>query len=730
MYFAMRRSESFEPKSHRNAWLALAVACSALLLPPHHIFSQPSLHFLFLSIYHFFEIMSLNSKGRFQRWLSRHVSVKNTKSAPTRYEHTAFEDETSIRLLYLQPGSFEDDINIKLKVVSLDNPPSYQALSYVWGPPPHDTPVFCHGKELLVSESCVAALRRLRGRYRVNVLWIDAICIDQSSIKERGHQVNLMGDVYSKAQRTWIWLGESTSESDFVMDFLNKYSDVQEKVSSSPPSRQNKDLWREIRKLKKEERMRCGSDSEAESLVKSVTDRSWFERVWTVQEYTLSRDAQALCGGKVIVFSRLLESVQSIATQRMTNGEPTYLPYTSCFQAYQANYRQIWEAIHVNGIERVTFTDLLIEGAQLKASDPKDVVFGLHGIFQKFRVAVPPPDYSKSIEDVLTEATRAAILHDKSLSALLHCSNSRARDSLPSWVPDWSVSERSALRPLPLNMDYFNTSRNSRASFYFPDEDIDLPLSPNLLVVQGVVLDTLTYCAREAFVWENKPEQAKNKNHVREGNTWHFESTAVHEALEAWLSVASKLSPYPTGETIAQALSRTVIVESYRLLGPRVLYPGFDVSKGFSHWLESFRLGSSCVDGDLADDQKASSKIFEEEFLKEIGQEGVEITDTNRKSYVMLSVGRSSDALAFNHLIWLYSRHIRFFTTENGYMGMGMLGIEAGDKVLLIAGLTRPLIARKVGERYRVVGAAYVHGIMDGEKWPADESELVDIVFE
>jgi len=59
-----------------------------------------------------------------------------------------------------------------------------------------------------------------------------------------------------------------------------------------------------------------------------------------------------------------------------------------------------------------------------------------------------------------------------------------------------------------------------------------------------------------------------------------------------------------------------------------------------------------------------------------------------------------------------------------------MPGVEAGDEVLLVAGVTRPLIARRIGVRYRLIGQAYVHGIMDGEKWPEDESKLVDIMFE
>lgn len=38
-----------------------------------------------------------------------------------------------IRIAILQPGSWNDDIQVQLEVVSLDDKPEYTAVSYVWG---------------------------------------------------------------------------------------------------------------------------------------------------------------------------------------------------------------------------------------------------------------------------------------------------------------------------------------------------------------------------------------------------------------------------------------------------------------------------------------------------------------------------------------------------------------------------------------------------------------------
>ncbi len=43
------------------------------------------------------------------------------------------------------------------------------------------------------------------------VLWIDAICIDQSSIQERNHQVTMMGSIYSQAACVYSWRDGGTA---------------------------------------------------------------------------------------------------------------------------------------------------------------------------------------------------------------------------------------------------------------------------------------------------------------------------------------------------------------------------------------------------------------------------------------------------------------------------------------------------------------------------------------
>jgi hypothetical protein len=60
---------------------------------------------------------------------------------------------------------------------------------------------------LLVTANLQKALVALR-KAEPRILWDDAICMDQTNILERNHQVQLMWDIYSGAEDVAIWLGQ------------------------------------------------------------------------------------------------------------------------------------------------------------------------------------------------------------------------------------------------------------------------------------------------------------------------------------------------------------------------------------------------------------------------------------------------------------------------------------------------------------------------------------------
>jgi len=60
------------------------------------------------------------------------------------------------------------------------------------------------------------------------------------------------------------------------------------------------------------------------------------------------------------------------------------------------------------------------------------------------------------------------------------------------------------------------------------------------------------------------------------------------------------------------------------------------------------------------------------------------------------------------------------FVSENSSFGWVPLGTEVGDRVCVFRGMRIPAIIRPRGNRWKFIGACYVHGSMDGELWDLD----------
>ncbi|KAI3579715.1 heterokaryon incompatibility, partial [Fusarium oxysporum f. sp. albedinis] len=65
----------------------------------------------------------------------------------------------------------------------------------------------CDNTLLPITKSLAEALIYVLDDIDNSFLWIDQICINQSDIDERNHQVPIMGNIYRKAYRVFVWLG-------------------------------------------------------------------------------------------------------------------------------------------------------------------------------------------------------------------------------------------------------------------------------------------------------------------------------------------------------------------------------------------------------------------------------------------------------------------------------------------------------------------------------------------
>jgi hypothetical protein len=140
------------------------------------------------------------------------------------YHHQPLHGPRNTRLIWLEPSNtFSSPLHCRLFEVSLDENPQYEALSYTWGGP-LDRSMLCFNMPLSITANCEAALRQLRLPLQPRVLWIDAICIDQSPSPEKAQHLRNMRDIYQKAGEVLLWLGEGNKSSDLAITSLSSSS--------------------------------------------------------------------------------------------------------------------------------------------------------------------------------------------------------------------------------------------------------------------------------------------------------------------------------------------------------------------------------------------------------------------------------------------------------------------------------------------------------------------------
>ncbi|KAI9640586.1 hypothetical protein NHQ30_010885 [Ciborinia camelliae] len=191
-----------------------------------------------------------------------------------------------VRLLHLSPGKSTEPLTGRLVQVSLASKPEYEALSYTWGSPNmyHEF----HTKEgaIPITTSLKLALTRLRLLSKSRVLWIDAICINQQDNEEKSEQILLMPKIYSSAFKTVVYLGPEADRSDLAIGLIEKvgkknFNTLKAKIietssltSFGLPGRKS-GSWIAFR---------------------AFWRRSWFKRIWIIQEFLLSREVSIICG--------------------------------------------------------------------------------------------------------------------------------------------------------------------------------------------------------------------------------------------------------------------------------------------------------------------------------------------------------------------------------------------------------------------------------------------------
>ncbi|CBY00400.1 hypothetical protein IAQ61_011332 [Plenodomus lingam] len=293
-------------------------------------------------------------------------------------------DKKTVRLLEILPGRELEPISAELGIYDLDEKPEYIALSYMWDQGDGKRHIECQGSKIEVTENLWQFLRQYRARMMEKQdqemnpskpprLWIDAISINQSDLKERSHQVSLMRDIYTSAESVIVWLGLAKGHDELAF-LLTRYP-----------------------QLLKVEEMLAG--------LVSLLNKPYWSRVWVVQEVVLARRADMWCGGFQADFSTVeaiwkrevgQNSLSSTSSRILNTLGYTLFQKRKAFRQSRIYKREILGRRNSKTL-KATFRlrDLLESFESSQSSEPFDKIYGFLGVASKGRGQAIQPDYSK-----------------------------------------------------------------------------------------------------------------------------------------------------------------------------------------------------------------------------------------------------------------------------------------------------------------------------------------------
>lgn len=585
--------------------------------------------------------------------------------------HQPLTSSRSTRIIKIYPSRYETSAlvcELSEEELNDDNPPSYAAISYTWGSQSPSKIILCHGKALAVTQNCEAILRRFRQVDKMSYVWIDAICIDQSNVKERNIQVAMMEDIYRLAEVVAVWLGPATECTQEAFRYFEHLAEGN-----------NLDRDRAQSRL----------------LSKEILEQPWFTRMWTIQEVAMaSPKVVYLCRGdrmmgwatfmQAMASGKLDPDIRSLAQ----SAAQIFNRLRPLFESARASSRRPGlvspQALLRSFTPLREILNILAEVRGKLATDVRDKVFALHGIFKAFDArCFPAPDYAKPARQVFRETAEAVIEQDKSLHILYHVSSRARMASLPSWVPDWGDTDVIDSNPT------FQFWRASRDSVHRHPPDYT-----HSLRVEGKAIGKIS--TRSTAL--SAGTDGANYSDI--------------ELFRNWIRCCIiSGSEYRTGESVKEVF--------YKCLVQLPSTEGLDV-----YIPQSYR-------------EKVSSESYEE-WARVItrGTESSAKTETagepGSREFELISTATTGDSVLdgaakiFHDTIQERLHGKAWFFTDTRYMGVAGEAIREGDVVTLLSGLEMPMILRPTEGGYSVVTWAYVHGVMEGEEWP--ETSPLDVL--
>ena len=605
-------------------------------------------------------------------------------------------DKREIRLLRVLPGEFNSQIRCDLFKSSLVKPPRYKALSYVWGDSSNRRKIVVNGNDVSVTANLELALRRLRAHADGTplTLWVDALCINQNNLDERGEQVALMGSIYSSCSEVCIWLGPCDCE--YNPTCLDSDGCGTGNVTGLTLCVRTLISFASGAHLGQVAPFAAGTQGSYQLMLDAMTElanSSWFCRAWIVQEAYLAPNATVYFGNaalsRELLWDAHINREKLAATCACCRGTPDIGPLLGAVGTFFVKLRRLVlrdpngpqsSKGSLNGPNLALLEYTLSQRAQ-DCSDDRDRVYAYLGILEVlFDVELLKPDYHLTPSQLYFQVCADAVLKGHTLDFLAwNTSKNRCRGELPSWVIDWRNTTSTEETTQLLASKRWQGAHGLEFKAGIQDD--------RTLVAKGLQIDrvfrvgSLCQSILDPELWAQ----------------WH-EVTRLHNEPDRL---------YPSGGTWRDAWWKALCFDSVNAEAKRSEQEicAFEfVSTVMPHSYLNFDLQVSkeCQDMNFVVTEEAVIRMFQ---------------------YTTAPIWGTLPHMLNNR---------RLFVTEKGYLGFSRDGLRVGDPIFLLPKCAAPLIMRHTGGQFcgdgnfdgeslkgspihELISDAYIYGIMDGE---------------
>ena len=579
----------------------------------------------------------------------------------------------SIRILTLQPNSWNTLIECDIHDASLDDSVYYEALSYTWGDNTIPRRILLNGLEHHITPNLESALRHLRRDDRPQALWVDQLCINQGDPLERATQVSLMAEIYKRATITSSWLGEASEDSDEAMDLIRNLGNwvyenedaIFEDDHGNHPDDGSIETPTDF-----VEWLGFPLRNQNWQAMRKLFERPYWTRIWIVQELAVR--------GPLLKASGVIRCGRKEAHRFQYDGVCALILYISqsgrnvdaSLQQVDQPIRSMFEHGHTPGLTMAqtiagcaspdpakrSLSWLVTISTKFQATDPRDKFYALLGLSsdgaQSFK-----PDYTKTFGEVLQDFVKFDVQYHKSLRSLLF-PRFRIHPDEPSWTPDLFGEQRGeGNRFHPLCIEHINAAGSTEPDVVFDD-------ASRLLKVSGILIGRIDRIIGPLRLVESEADVLSQEA-----------SLDQPEILEALRDFDNTL----VTPADRDSFWRTLCMDGNWL----AMEPELPAPKEFEH-RKSVMLGERRAPPDFL---PASPN----------------------------AVRASNFSLPFSRNLVKSMGNRTFFTTAEGRMGLGPYHAGVGDVVAVLLGCPFCIVLRPFGQQYKLVGGAYVYGVMHGE---------------